>query len=102
VARQKVHTLKTTERLRRTNWRPITKYKPRVIRTFGAKKSGKHLKPRNLKDFPIRLTETGKATDDNHLQPPCTKSADDPQTNSPPKPMENRKIRRGLLVHPRF
>jgi hypothetical protein len=49
-----------------------------VIGKFGAKKSGNQLKPRNLQDFPVILTETGKATDDNHWQPPCTKSADAP------------------------
>jgi hypothetical protein len=49
-----------------------------VIRTFGAKKSGNRLKLCNLQSFPVRLTETGKATDDNYLQAPCTKFEGDP------------------------
>ncbi|HEX8140284.1 MAG TPA: hypothetical protein VF544_22155 [Pyrinomonadaceae bacterium] len=54
----------------------------RVILKFGAKKSGKQLKPRSLQDFPVTLTETGKATANNHLQPPCTKFEDDPYVTS--------------------
>jgi hypothetical protein len=50
-----------------------------VIRTFGAKKSGNRLKLCNLQSFPVRLTETGKATDDNYLQAPCTKFEGDPR-----------------------
>jgi hypothetical protein len=52
------------------------------FRTFGAKKSGKRLKLCNLQSFPVCLTETGKATDDNYLQPPCTKSAEEPTHGS--------------------